>query len=251
MYRQIWRQAQRPTHLLLEITAYPLAWLTADLHQYHPDVFDLFTLTGKLNLLASLAGSEREPYSLSLFWGQLLSFVYMDTTDSIRYSSGGVCGWVLTKGWVEIFDNYPVHAHWYRLEWKLKGGVDYADVRHKWEIKIGYRWYGLPWMDNDFLLAFKREKFSPNNKEQRWYDNSRVELELHLPSTDLHGGCSYAKYILGKVFPYKKYLLGTSLGVCYERRKIYTDKKGTANALSEHPKQIIWSFIFQPLLIRW
>jgi len=245
-YRNILRDARYPTHLLVELTGYPIAWMTAELRKYHPALYERFYIWKDINILSSLAGDQREPYSVSLFLGQICRFIYLDDEENVRYGSGGIYGFVLTTGWYEIFDDYPCYARWYRLEWKLKGGLAFGDILQSWEIKAGYRWYGLKWVDDDFFVVFRREKFLPGVLDWGINRNSSAELAWHLPPADLKGGLSYCRIAFGKVVPVKKYLVGTSLGLSYERRR-RCDR--TTNGVLSPTKQVTWSFIFQPILV--
>lgn len=244
-YRNILRDARYPTHMLLELTGYPIAWLIAEINKTQPSIYNRFYIWKDINILSSLAGDQREPYSVSLFLGQICRFIYLDDEENVKYGSGGVYGLVLTTGWYEIFDDYPIPAHWYRLEWKLKGGLAYGAVQHNWEIKAGYRWYGLKWIDDDGFIVLKREKFLPGVFDWGLNRNSRVELEWHLPPADLKGGLSYCKAAFGKVVPVKKYLVGASLGLGYERRRVYNVSSGAISPT----KRVNWSFILQPILV--
>lgn len=247
LYTNLFSKSTRITHLLVEGTVYPLAWTTAYLCTNHGDLYTRFTIFRDINILSSLAGGMREPWSGSLFLGQIASFLYMDDQEKVSVVANGINGIVLTAGTMEIFDDYLFPAHWYRLEWKLKGSANLNRLRHEWEIKLGYRWYGIPQIDNDFMLTINREKFQPQVWNWGLKSNSRAELELHLPPRDIRNGWSLFKISVGKVFPLKQYLLGGSLGINYEYRRVYCPNCRCCHFSPK--KQKIWSLIVQPILI--
>jgi len=243
LYSNLVANSARISHLLIEGTVYPIAWTTAYLHDKRSDIYRRFTIFNDINILSSLAGGMREPWSGSLFLGQIASFWHMDEKEEVSVTAHGINGVVLTAGAVQIFDDYLVPSRWWRLEYKVKGNASLDQSHHNWEIKFGYRWYGLNPIDNTFLLVLNCEKYTPKVLSWELSKNSRTEFELQVPPRAIKQGVILFKVTYGKVLPYKKYLIGGLLGINYEHRRLYDGKHFSSQPVS------IWSLVFQPLLV--
>jgi len=191
MYRQLLLNSHIPGYGLLEMTLYPSTALSAWIESNHRDFYDKFTLYKDINLIGSISGGYQEPWSCSLFLGQLAPFVTMDAAENLVVAVRGASGLVFTGGAYQIFNNCLVRSNWYRIEWKLKGESTEADLSYDWDIKAGYRFYNLDEIANTILI-----------------------------------GISRFKYIYGRVIPFRKWMVGLGVGIIYENRRQYNGETG-------------------------
>ncbi len=222
LYRDLLvRSIRRPRYLLLEATAYPLAGISAWLPTGDPVIYRRFNLGDEFNLLRSLGAGFQEPWSVSLFLGQIDDFWQLTEDDHLMVVSSGISGLVLTGGWQQLFDNAVVPAGWLKAEWKLKGQGSQGSLQRSWNLNVGYRWYGLPEMDNTLVVSFRRQRTNRARLDFGLKRNTISVLELQLPPARAGDGFSRIQLEYGKVFPLWKALLGLKVGYILENRRVY------------------------------
>jgi len=244
LYRDLLLRSYRPTHLILEWTFYPLATGAAWFEEQHPPLFRRFDLGGDFNLLKSLGGGRQEPFSVSLFTGQIAAFLTLDTDDELRIAARGIAGPVLTCGWWQLFDNQLVRSNWYRIEWKIKGQGRTTTHRHEWDIKSGYRCFGLRGLPNVVSIALSRSHFEKGSPGWGLWHNSLMESQIEAPLTHFRRAPSRLSVHYGKMIPWRKRLIGLKAGLVYENRPSYDSL--TAGFTQSYRKT--WTFHFQPMI---
>jgi len=245
LYRELLKRSIKPGHLLAEITGYPLASLSAAMEERKNNEYHKFDIGENFNLLNNFSLGQQEPWSVSLFLGQLATFWDLDENDDLIVAATGVSGLVLTGGLYQLFDNSFVKSNWYRVEWKVKGGGSSGANKHSWDLKTGYRNYGLSDISNTVTLALKRKKTERSRLDWRIFHNSMTSIEFELPTTETKEGFSriYAAY--GKYFPFLRRLVGIELGVLFENRREYDsvkEKFGTE-------KEGLWEIFVKPVVV--
>ncbi len=179
LYKDLLLRSYKPGYGLLEFTVYPTATFSAWVERERQDFFNAFTVYKDINLIESIGGGYQEPFSISLFTGQLASFLTMNDQEDLAVAATGFSGLVLTGGWYQLFDNCFVQSNWYRVEWKLKGEGGQGDLSYDWDIKVGYRHYGLPEIANTLSFIATRSRMRKQSVDWRIGQNS-IAFLLHL-----------------------------------------------------------------------
>jgi len=221
LYRDLLFRSIKPEFGLIELTLYPSTALSAWIESGYKDFYDDFTVYKDINLIGSISGGYQEPWSVSLFAGQLAAFLSMNDDEELMVAASGASGLVLTGGMYQIFNNCLVRSNWYRVEWKLKGESVEDSVSYDWDIKLGYRNYGLSEISNTLLLSFIRNRIHRGHYDWRWLENSLNEFELQLPLSGGDFGISRVKLTYGKAIPFWKWMIGLGIGAIYENRRLY------------------------------
>lgn len=245
LYRDLLLQSLKPKTVLIELTLYPATYLASYVGQQWPDFFDRLTLTDNFNLLETLGGGIQEPWSVSLFLGQLAPFLTLDENEELVIAATGISGLVVTFGNCQVFDNILVPSQWGRLEWKLKGeGLPGSD-EYSWDIKVGYRWYGLSAIDNTLTLFLSRTKITRQVSDWHLAENSLTELEVQVPFKSSWEDFSRITLTYGKFLPLRKWMVGVKTGIGYEYRKTYSmpEKQFSARRIP------MWDLFIQPVII--
>lgn len=245
LYRQLLKRSIKPGHVLLEITGYPLASFSASMEERKNEEYHKFDIGENFNLLKSLSAGQQEPWSVSLFLGQLATFWDLDENDDLIVSATGVSGLVLTGGLYQLFDNSFVKSNWYRLEWKVKGGGSSGANKQSWDLKTGYRNYGLSEISNTITIALKRKKTEKSRLDWRVFHNSMTSIEFELPVTGTKEGFSRIYGAYGKYFPFLKKLVAIELGVLFENRREYDSAKEKFAA----EKEGFWEIFVKPVVL--
>ncbi|MCH7940250.1 MAG: hypothetical protein IID13_10985 [Candidatus Marinimicrobia bacterium] len=222
LYRDLLvRSIRRPRYLLLEATAYPLADISAWLQTAAPLTYRRFNLGKEFNLVRSLGAGFQEPWSVSLFLGQIDDFWELTDDDQLVVASSGISGLVLTAGWQQFFDNAVVPAGWLKAEWKLKGRGSHGSLQRSWNLNVGYRWYGLRQLDNPLIFSFRRQRTNRDRLDWGLARNTISLVELHLPPARAADGFTRIQLEFSKVFPLWKVLAGLKIGYLSENRREY------------------------------
>lgn len=221
LYRDLLLRSYKPGYGLLELTFYPSTAVSAWIESSYKDFYDEFRVYKDINLIGSISGGYQEPWSVSLFAGQLAAFLSMNEEEELVIAASGASGLVLTGGAYQIFNNCLVRSNWYRIEWKLKGESTQDNLSYNWDIKAGYRHYGLKEISNTLLLSFTRNRMHRGKFDWRWAQNSVSEFELQVPVSYNENGISRFKLIYGKAVPFWKWMIGLGIGAIYENRRMY------------------------------
>lgn len=245
LYRDLVRRSFRPGYFLIELTEYPLAAFSAWMEVEQNSSYHRFDIARQFNLIRSLGAGYQEPWSASVFLGQLATFWDLDEHDELVVAARGAAGLVATAGLQQLFDNCVVDARWLRVEWKVKGeGLEGSRERF-WDLKAGYRWYGIPELSNAINLSLKRQRTDKQSRGAGLSDNSTTALELQLPTSEISGGFSRVLFEYARFVPFRKVLAGLKVGFLYEHRRPYEAETGAFGA----EKVKSWEFILQPVVI--
>ena len=221
LYKNLIQQSLKPDFLVVEFTQYPLSWLVAETHNYHPDIWRKFDLTDEFNLLTSLGGGYQEPWSWSIFLGKLSTFWEMDDDYNLIPAASGAAGFVATAGTKQIYDNYLVDAKLCRVEWKLKGEGKSKNKKRAWDIKAGFRWPGISELPNTITLIYSRQRTDKKQKDFNFHNNSSLLCEIQIPYLNTVAEPTLVRINYGKVIPVSSILAGINIGVGYEFRQEY------------------------------
>lgn len=221
LYRDLARRSIHPGFFLIEFTGYPVASITAWMEENRNNFYRNFDIGENFNLLKSLGAGFQEPWSIALFLGHLGTFWDRNEKDELIIAATGVSGLALTGGLYQLFDNSYVESNWFRAEWKLKGSGGYGSKKRSWDLKAGYRWYGIAAVSNSATLVLKRRKTQKTKVDWRLFHNSVSSIELELPTSELEDGLSRILFAYGKYFPILGRMAGLKIGVLYENRKEY------------------------------
>jgi hypothetical protein len=242
LYKNLLFRSYKPDYGLVEFTIYPTTALSSWTESCHKELYDEFTVYRDFNLLRSISGGQQEPWSVSLFAGQIAAFMTLDDQEELVRVADGASGLVLTGGLYEIFNNHLFRANWYRIEWKLKGSGRQGDLSHSWNIRLGYRYYDIPEISNTAILAFSRNRLNWAAYDWSVWQNSISEFQIYYPVLNGKRGISRLRLVYGKAIPFWKLMIGAGLGCVYENRRKYDAdlKQFTPNRIKG------WNFFVMP-----
>jgi len=245
LYRDLVRRSVRPGYFLIELTGYPLAAFSACLEAEQNSSYHYFDVGEKFNLIRSLGAGYQEPWSTSIFLGQLATFWDLDEDDELIVAASGAAGFVATAGIQQLFDNCVVKAEWFRMEWKVKGEGIESGRKRFWDLKAGYRWYGIPELSNTISLSIKRQRTDKQSRGTELSDNSLTAIELQLPASEISSGFSRVLFEYARFIPFGRVLAGLKVGFLYEHRRPYETETGAFGV----EKVKSWELILQPMVI--
>ena len=245
LYRDLAGRSLQPEFALVELTAYPLAWLSAWMEGSLGELYRNFDVTDEFNILGSLGSGPEEPWSVSFFLGQIANFWTLNDADEFIVAASGAAGLVATGGWQQIFDNHVVDGPWGRLEWKVKGEGTEGARERSWDLKVGHRWYGLTEIPNTFSVTLERSR--TDRKRTRWNpeQNSAALLQLQWPAAEPTAGWSRVLFEYTKYRHFRGHLVGLKAGFLYEYRRPYD---GTTETFAAE-REKTWELVLQPQVV--
>ncbi len=245
LYRDLVSRSVKPGYFLIELTGYPLAAFSAWLEETKNSSYHYFDIGGKFNLIRSLGAGYQEPWSTSVFLGQLATFWDLNAQDELVVAASGAAGIVVTAGLHQLFDNSVVDAGWFRVEWKVKGeGIEGPEKRF-WDLKAGYRYYGIPEISNTITLTLKRQRTDKARRGAGLLNNSLTAIELQIPTSEMGDGFSRVLFEYARFVPFRKVLAGLKGGFLHENRKPYKAETGSVGA----DKKESWELVGQPMVV--
>jgi len=222
LYKDLVIKSVKPGFLLAEVTGYPVASFSAWMEEENNDDYHKLDIGGNFNLLKSLSGGRQEPLSVSFLIGQVATYFDLDENDDLIIAAKGASGVVVTGGLHQLFDNSFVRSNWFRVEWKVKGSGGYANKRWNWDLKAGFRRYGLSDIPNTITIALKRSRKEKSKTDWRVLHNSKVSIEFEYPASETADGFSRIQAVYGKYFPFIGHLAGMDFGFLFENRREYS-----------------------------
>jgi hypothetical protein len=245
LYRDLVRRSFQRDYLVVEATGYSVAALSAWMEAEQNARYRQFDIGSEFNLLRSLGAGYQEPWSMSVFLGQLLTYWSTDDQDELFIAARGAAGLVATGGLHQLFDNSVVEGPWTRLEWKVKGQGSEGPRERYWDLKVGHRWYGLSQIPNTLTLTLERGRTDRMRFKWNPEQNNVTLLQLQLPTTELRSGLSRVLFEYTKFVPVRGILVGLKVGFLYENRKPY-DATKESFAID---KEKTWELVIQPMVI--
>ena len=240
LYRQLMIRSLKPGFITFEMTGYPLASLSAWMEEEQGEFFSSLTFGEDFNILRSLGAGVQEPWSMSLFIGQLADFLEVTEKEEVVRAASGASGLVITGGLYQLFDNCFVPSNWFRLEWKLKGGGERGSKKQEWDIKAGYRNYGLPDISNAISFVFSRLRADRSDTNWGLTKNSLLMVDLQVPVSEFDSGFSRILVSYGKIIPFKGKFVGLKIGFGYENRRKYDGETKEFRSEKEELREIFF-----------
>jgi len=220
VYKGLFLNSLRPRFMLLEASIFPMPILGTYIRTNHQEFYNDTGFGDNFNLIASVTAGFQEPYSLSLFFGDVVKFV---KPGEIRYGTNrGYMGYLFTVADQHIKDNVYINDKSLEIEWKLKGERNFSDEKLSWSFRIGSKLHENKDIADAVYLGLKRSNLDFNSSVLSWLKNSSFDFRWDFGLKD--GNTLKQEYIVGKKLPLKDYrfALKIDLGMIWESIKSYS-----------------------------
>ena len=185
IYKKLISDAALPQYMLLEFSIYPLPALGAYIKSEHESFYNDMDIGHDINLIQAFTIGFEEPYALSLFFGSVVR--YKRNNENIKNKNKGYLGYLISFGDQHIVNNELIDDHWYEIEWKIKGDLDFKNKILSWSFRIGSKQHEHDNIQDVVYLSFRRNHFNNSKDNWSWINNSDLEytIELHNETGDL------------------------------------------------------------------
>jgi hypothetical protein len=130
IYRELIKDSVLPRYMTVEASLYPMPIMGTWLKTHHRGFYDSAAIGKNFNIIESLTAGFQEPWAVSVFFGNVAK---LKRPGEQRIGNNyGYTGYLLSAGEKHIKNNMLVEDHWFELEWKIKGQLDYTDKKLSW-----------------------------------------------------------------------------------------------------------------------
>jgi hypothetical protein len=227
LYLTLLKRSLDPKYILVQVTGNPMINFSSWFERKHSIHYEKFKIAENFNVLEVLSAGYQEPYSMSLFLGDLMPF-WEKTKEGRKQAGSAVSGFVATFSNRSIVRNILVENNWIDLQWKIKVVKATRQTSISSVFSGGMIFYGSPLFSNALVLDLCRERYSRSKWNFR--DNSSIRLLLKMPIFDRNNRY-FKDYFsenmidLGVSYPIRKFkTLSFSLNLGYIWTHIYNEQ---------------------------
>lgn len=221
VYRKLFLDSLVPRYMLVEAALFPLPLVGVALKEYQRDFYRGFNVgSGDINLLEAVTAGFQEPYALSLFLGDMVSFV-KPGQEKIS-SNKGYMGYMISYSNQHIKRNVLIPDHNVEIEWKMKGERIFKEDKLSWSFRLGSKLHENPFITNTLYFGLRRSNLDFSADFLSLVNNSSIDFRWDFSAKD--GRPLRQEYVVGKKFPIKRwgFALKMDLGVIWENSARYT-----------------------------
>ena len=175
IYGDLLLRSYKPRFMLIEASVYPMPVLGAAWRHNYRDSYDNAQLGSDLNLVEALTAGFEEPYALSLFLGNMVT--YQSDID-VTGKNKGFMGYLLSYGDKHLFRNQVIDDNWLEFEWKIKGTVSQKHMDLDWSLRAGLKWHDNEAIADAYYFAFRRDHANIENTWLSFMENSGIDMYL-------------------------------------------------------------------------
>lgn len=199
IYSYLLRTSWPPRFVLVEASIDPMPILGVYLKKNHRSFYDDSDLMG-VNLIESVTAGFQEPYALTLFFGNVATFV-SGTGERIS-TNKGYLGYMFSVGDQHIKGNVLIHDRWLEAEWKLKGDRVYQNIKHHWSFRLGAVFHSHRHIADAYYLGLHRSLLDFSGPFLSWLNNTKLNLRSDFFLKN--GQPMRQEVTIGKKYPLKK-----------------------------------------------
>jgi len=209
IYRTLFMHSLVPRFMLIEAAVMPLPLVGVALKESASGFYNSADIGRNQNVIQWLTAGFEEPYSFSLFLGDIVRF--SKPGESKLSSNKGYMGYLLSYSNQHIRNNVLIPDHSLEAEWKLKGERSYKDDKLSWSFRIGAKVHENPNISNTFYVGFRRSDLDFRVNPIEFLRNSTFDVRWDLGAK--RGDLLRQEYVLGKKFPIKSWGVALKLDV--------------------------------------
>jgi len=211
IYKELIKNFYLPRTLIIEASLNPLPYAGTLIKKHQPDFYKEMQLSSNLNLVQTITAGFEEPWAMSLFLGNVVSF---DTINKpFQGKRNGYSGLLLSFGNYHIKDNTLVRDNWLEAEGKLKGEQILADRSLRWSFRGGAKFHENRFIADSFYVGFRRSRtdFKESGGSNFWLHNSGFEYVADFSQRKFKPISS--SLVVDKKFPMKNSRMAFTLGL--------------------------------------
>ncbi len=197
IYRELIKDSVIPRYMTIEASVYPMPILGTYLKTHQRSFYDSAAIGSNFNMIESLTAGFQEPWAVSIFFGNVAK---LKRPGEKRIGNNyGYTGYLFSTGEKHIKNNLMVEDHWFELEWKIKGQLDYTDKKLSWSFRGGAKFHRNVEINDVYYVSLSRNNTELHSAGLDWLDNTTAEFKMHF--LQQNGKLVRTELIAGKKFP--------------------------------------------------
>lgn len=209
IYKNLLFSSLIPRFLVLEAAVFPMPNLGVYLNDNARNLYDNGDLTRNVNLVQAVTAGFEEPYALSLFLGNVVSFTRPG--EGHRSGNFGYMGYLVSVSNYNIHNNKLIPDKSVELEWKIKGDRKLPTHDLHWSFRIGAKLHGNPEIKDVVYLSLRRSRLDFVGATNSLFNNSGAEYTVGFDSKT--GKPLRHYFVVDKKWPLKDKKMGFSFAV--------------------------------------
>ncbi|MDY6905015.1 MAG: hypothetical protein SWH61_10040 [Thermodesulfobacteriota bacterium] len=173
VYKDLLKQSFVPRHLLFEASVYPMPSLGSLIKQDQRRFYDKAEVIDGFNLLTAITAGFDEPYAVSFFTGNVVSFEKKG--EARKAGNNGYMGYLISVGDYHIKDNTFIYDRWCEIEWKLKGDRVFTNQTLSWSFRVGTKIHNHPDITDSVYISLRRSRLDFDAPAESFLKNSGFE----------------------------------------------------------------------------
>ncbi|MFH0948320.1 MAG: hypothetical protein V1833_04900 [Elusimicrobiota bacterium] len=208
-----------PRYLVFELSSYPLPCLGGLLKKQAPNFYESTNVTDDFNIIKSITAGFEEPYAISLFLGDVISFKQKNVKDA---EGKGYIGLLLSGGNYHIKDNEIINDNWLETELKIKGDKKMLENKMSWSFRVGAKFHNNDYIKDVLYFSIKRDRTDEDKVKNSLFRNSSIEYTVDAETNKI--GVLKHYFLIGKKFPLNKpkIIISLGMGFLWEKSDKYT-----------------------------
>ncbi|MDD5686908.1 MAG: hypothetical protein PHE88_03630 [Elusimicrobia bacterium] len=207
-----------PRFLMFELSIYPVPSLGTLVKKQFPQFYDSLDVADSFNIIKSVSAGFEEPYAVSIFLGNVVSFRFEGKKD---VEGKGYSGLFVSGGNYYIKDNELIEDNWIASEIKVKGYKIKPEGDMDWSFRIGSKFNDNQYIKDVFYFSLQRDR-TDYISNSSLFKNSIFEYTLYFDTKS--SNLISQLFVVGKKFPLKnrKMVFSISTGFFWEKSDKYT-----------------------------
>lgn len=220
IYRELFLSSYVPSFIVLEASIAPLPLTGVYLKKRARGTYGSALLVDNVNLVKAVTAGFDEPYSLSLFLGNVVNFTKPGERE--KMGNKGYMGYLISVSDRHIKNNELVEDNNAEIEWKIKGDRVYSTHDLHWSFRAGVKLHDNPNITDTVYLAFRRSRVDFEADAWSIVKNSGFEFRYDVDSETMQPIRLF--FVVDKKWPVKreKFALSAGLGFIWESKRRYT-----------------------------
>ena len=226
IYRELIRKFYLPRTFIVEASVNPLPYAGTLIRKHHNGFYERMQLTSNFNALQAVTAGFEEPWALSFFFGNVVSFG--SVKKAYQGKRNGYSGVLIDVGNYHIKNNTLVKDRWVQAEAKLKGEQILENRELRWSFRGGTKFHTNAHIADSVFVGFRRSRTDFRESASNfWLHNSGFEYVSDFSIKKLEPIRHY--FVVDKKFPMKKSRMAFTLGLGL----VWTSNKKYSGPLSE------------------
>lgn len=219
VYNHLFLNSLTPRFLLLEASVFPMPALGTFLKKNYRGFYDSAGFGDNANLIGSITAGFQEPYSFSVFFGDIATFI--KPGEARNGTNKGYMGYLFTFADQHIKNNQLVLDKSLEIEWKLKGEKNFRDEKLSWSFRLGSKLHENGDIADVAYIGLRRSNLDFSSSVLSWLKNSSFDFRWDFALRD--GNLMRQEYIIGKKMPLKDYKIALILdfGLIWQNFRSY------------------------------